>query len=246
MPVKDKSTYAIQAVENTLSILEAISEETGEFGVSQLSKRLGMQRSYIFRMLATFEKKGYVQQSKTSSQYRAGLIAFETGGRFLHQMTLLQKTKPTMEILAKNSGEAVYLAIPSDKDLLFIEMVDSTQKIRVMSLVGKRFSLGQLSAGKVIMAHNAKRDNLNRSFKSVSVEVACIDSGAIDDGVVCLAVPILNIHDLACASLCILAPDFRLSHVRIEKELLPMLKEAGEEVSAKLGHFKTQQMQMCG
>lgn len=39
----------------------------------------------------------------------------------LHQMALLQKAKPIMESLAKDSSEAVYLAIPGDKDLLFVE-----------------------------------------------------------------------------------------------------------------------------
>lgn len=246
MSGKDKSTYAIKSVGNALYILEAISKETGDFGVSHLSKKLGMSKSYVFRMLATFAQSGYVQHDDLSGRYRAGLTAYETGGRFMHQMGVLQKSKPVMEYLAKKTGEAVYLAIPEENDLLFLEMVDSEQKIRVMPLVGKRFSLDQFSAGKVILAHNASSDKLCNSLKSISAKGACVDYGAVGDGVGCLAVPIFNAQGSACASLCMLIPEFRLSTDRINKELLPLLKEAGVEVSAKLGHFKAELRQMCG
>ncbi len=246
MSGKDKSTYAIQSVGNALYILEAISRETGDFGISHLSNKLGMTKSYIFRMLATFAQRGYVQQDKASGRYRAGLMAYETGGRFLHQMGALQKSKPGMEYLAKKVGEAVYLAIPDENDLLLLEMVDSSQKIRVMPLVGKRFSLDQFSAGKVIMAHNATSEELCRSLGAISAKGYSVDYGAVGEGVGCIAVPLFDAQGSACASLCILVPEIRLSSDRINNELLPLLKEAGEEISAKLGHFKAELRQMCG
>ncbi len=245
MPVKNKSSYSIQSVGNALCILEAISEETGEFGVSHLSKKLGLSRSYIFRMLATFAQRGYVQQDEISGRYRAGLAAYETGGRFLHQMTMLQKSKPVMETLAEKVSEAVYLAIPDENDLLLVEMVDSSQKIRVMSLVGKRFSLDQFSAGKVIMAHNAKSNDLCCSLKVIVDQGAYVDFGAVGEGVGCLAVPVFNAQGSACSSLCILVPEFRLSTDRIENELLPLLKGAGDDVSAKMGHYKAGLLRRC-
>lgn len=243
---KDRSTYSIQAVENALYIMEAISEEVGDFGVSHLSKKLGMEKSYIFRVLATFEQRGYVHHVEDSGRYRAGLSAFEISGKFLHQMELLQKAKPIMESLAKEIGEAIYLAISGEKDLLFLEAVDSPQQVRVMPLVGRRFSLHQFSAGKVILAHAASKDKLSSSQQTILREGACVDHGAVDEGISSLSVPILNAQGLACASLCLLAPEFRLSHDRIEMILLPLLKNAGEELSAKLGHINAEILQTCG
>jgi len=236
--VRDRSTYAIQAVENSLRILEAISEESGDFGINLLSKQLGLNKSYVFRILATFEKKGYVQQSSSSGQYRTGLAAYETGSRLLRQMTVLQNAKPIMENLSKKFGEAVYLAIPDGKELLFLDMFDSTHKIRIMSLVGKRFSLDQFSAGKLTLNHNTKRDDQDNSWKAISAKGAGIDYGAVDEGVGCLVVPVLNAQGVACARLCILLPEFRLRSYLIEEDLLPSLKKACEEVSTKLGYLK--------
>jgi IclR family transcriptional regulator, KDG regulon repressor len=246
MSGRDKSAYVIQTVDNALYILEAISEEAGDFGVSHLSTKLGMSKSYIFRMLATFEQRGYVRKVERSGRYRAGLSAFEISGRFLHQMVLLQKAKPIMESLAKVSREAIYLAISGGNDLLFIEMVDSPQPVRVMPLVGKRFALQQFSAGKVILAQTTGRDKPSFSRQPIPETEACVDHGAVGEGIASLSVPILNGQGVVCASLCLLAPEFRMNPDQIEKDLLPLLKNSGEELSAKLGYLNAELWQRCG
>lgn len=237
---KNRATYTIQSVENALCILEAISEEPGDFGVTHLSARLGMEKSYVFRVLATFERRGYVQHVESSGRYRVGLTAYETGSRFLHQMQLLQKAKPIMEHLAKSCGEAIYLAIPGGDDLLFLEMADSLQQVRVIPLVGKRFPMQQFSAGKVILAQGGNDQQV------VPGHEACFDHGAVGEGIGSLSVPVLNANGLACASLCLLAPEFRLSHERIEETLSSLLDSAGVELSARLGYVDGKLLQLCG
>lgn len=58
---RDTSKYSIKSVENALRILRVISEESGNFSLSHLGAKLGMGKGYVFRMLATFERCGYVQ-----------------------------------------------------------------------------------------------------------------------------------------------------------------------------------------
>ena len=232
---KDRSSYAIQAVENALCLLESISEESGEFGISHLSAKLGMNKSYIFRMLATFEQRGYVQHFEDSGRYRAGLSAYETGGRFLHQMALLQKAKPIMETLAKEAGEAVYLAIPGGKEVLFLEMVDSPQQVRVIALVGRRFAMQKFSAGKVILAYRSPTEKRSPRLQAIRSAGVCIDQDALMEGVGSLSVPIFAGNGEVIGSLCVVMPNFRLNQEAINKELIPRLLVAGQSISARLG-----------
>ena len=244
MPERDRSTYVIHAVENALEVLSAISQEPGDFALTTLSARLGMDKSYVFRVLATFEHCGYVQQADSSGHYRAGLAAYETSGGFLHQSKLLQLAKPLMESLAKACDEAVYLAIAGGEDLLLIEMVDSPQQVRVMPLAGRRFALDQFSAGRVIQAY-AGPENPSASQQAIRRQEFFADHGLVGAEIGSLAVPILNAQGLACASLCILAPEFRFGPERIEQHLLPFLKDAGHELSAKLGHISNKLRHAC-
>lgn len=231
---RDRSSYAIQAVENALCLLESISEESGEFGISHLSAKLGMNKSYIFRMLATFEQRGYVQHFEDSGRYRAGLSAYETGGRFLHRMKLLQKAKPIMDSLAKETAEAVYLAIPGGKDVLFLEMVDSTQQVRVIALVGRRFPLHQSSAGKVILAFRAGSGVLSYDMKTVQSEGVCVDRDALGEGIGSLSVPLFAANGEVVGSLCMVLPGFRLNQ-ESSRDLIARLMAAGQSLSARLG-----------
>lgn len=236
---KDRSNYAIQAVENALCLLESISEETGEFGISHLSAKLGMNRSYIFRMLATFEQRGYVQHFAASGRYRAGLSAYETGGRFLHQMELLQKAKPIMETLAKETGEAVYLAIPGDNDVLFLEMVDSPQQVRVIPLVGRRFPLQHSAAGKVILAFRAEKGRRSDRLQALHREGVCADQDALGEGIGSFSVPIFAGQGEVVGSLCVVLPSFRNQESN-NSELIPRLQFAGQSISARLGFINEQ------
>ena len=237
---KDRSSYAIQAVENALCLLESISEEPGEFGISHLSAKLGMNKSYIFRMLATFEQRGYVQHFAASGRYRAGLSAYETGGRFLHQMALLQKAKPIMETLAKETGEAVYLAIPGGNEVLFLEMVDSPQQVRVIPLVGRRFPLQQFSAGKTILAFRAEKGKRTDRLQSLRSEGVCVDRDALGEGIGSLSVPIFAGNGEVVGSLCVVLPSFRLNQETDRIELIPRLQFAGQSISARLGFINEQ------
>ena len=74
MPSRDKESYSIQAVENALDVLEALSEIDDDVRISQLSEKLAMNKTSVFRLLATFENRGYVEREELSGKYRLGRI----------------------------------------------------------------------------------------------------------------------------------------------------------------------------
>lgn len=247
MPARGKDSYSIQSVENALDVLEAFCDEGDEVRISRLSERLGMNKTSVFRLLATFENRGYVEREPDSGTYRLGLSAYEIGQKFLSRMGLLRKAKPVMERLVRECNEAAYLAVRREKDVLFLDMVDTAQQVKIVSLVGRRYPLAATSAGKVILANAAGRgqgtwkqgghDALADELSAIRREGACIDRGALGEGIASAAVPLYRAGGETPGSLCFIGPDFRMSPEKIEGELLPRLKEAGEIISSKLGHL---------
>jgi DNA-binding IclR family transcriptional regulator len=241
---RDKRTYSIQAVENALTILEAFGEIDGEVRITRLSEMLEMNKSYVFRLLATFEEKGYIEKGERPGTDRLGLAAYVMGQKFLSRMGLLKKAKPVMERLARACDEAVYLAVPRNREVLMLEMVDTTQMVGTVSFVGNAYPLSKTVAGKVLLAFGADltgraEEDIPSSLKEELVAIrkkgAGIDSECIGAGAACLAVPLFNAQGKVPGSLCIVGPKFRFSHERCEGYLLPALKAAGEIISARLG-----------
>ena len=242
-----KADYAVHSVENALDLLDAICEEGGEARVSELSQRTGMSKTNVFRLLATFEGRGFVERSDDSLKYRLGLSACEMGQKILARMGVLRKARPAMSRLVRQCNESVYFVVRRNDYLLMLDMVDTTQQVKITPLVGQRFPL-TTAAGRIFLAFEGeggrKRADLQGIVALTPAEReairgcgACIDQEGFGDGVTCLAVPLLNGKGEAVAALAILGPTFRMAPARIETELLAPIREAGAAISAGLGYL---------
>ena len=75
---KPKNEYEIQTVANALRMLEVFHTES-EMGVSDLARHLDLHKNNAFRLLATLELAGYIQQSPETDLYRLGPRCLELG-----------------------------------------------------------------------------------------------------------------------------------------------------------------------
>ena len=240
-----KGDYAVHSVENALDLLDAICEEGGEARVSQLSQRTGMSKTSVFRLLATFEGRGFVERSEDSLKYRLGLSACEMGQKILARMGVLRKARPAMSRLMRQCNESVYFVVRRNDYVLMLDMVDTTQQVKIAPLVGQRYPL-TTGPGRIFLAFEGeggrKRADLAAGVALAPAEReairgcgVCIDQESFGDGVTCLVMPIFNGKGEAVAAVAILGPTFRMAPERIEDDLLPQLREAGTAISAGLG-----------
>ena len=154
---RNKADYAVHSVENALDLLDAICDEGGEARVTQLSQRLGMSKASVFRLLATFENRGFVERSEDSLKYRLGLSACEMGQKIVARMGVLRKARPTMDRLARQCNESVYYVVRRNDYLLMLDMVDSAQQVKIVALVGQRFPLATTAAGRIFLAFDGEK-----------------------------------------------------------------------------------------
>ena len=237
-------TYYIKSVNIALKILRAINDEDTNVDLAYLSKKMNMHRSHLFRFLATFVEAGFLEREEVNGKYRLSPWAYTIGNNYFSGTYLLDAAKPAMKRLASQCDEAVYLAVKCDNDVLFLDMVDTTQRVAVISLIGNRYPLSQTAAGRVVHAfHSGKRRSLTASVIT-DLGHGGIDSGdsGLGEGLASVAVPIFNANNEVPGSLCLVGPGCRFTIKRTEEELIPRLVEAGGGVSAKLGcydpHFK--------
>ncbi|PLY00923.1 MAG: IclR family transcriptional regulator [Desulfuromonas sp.] len=237
MPGRDKDTYCIQSVENALTLLEALCEEEEEVSLSRLSERLGMNKANVFRLLATFESRGYVERSQISSKYRLGPSAYEIGQKFLSRMDLLRKARSVMEQLVRECNESIYLVVPCGREVLFLYVTDSIQQVKVASLVGRRFPLESSAAGQVIRAFDVSSGAAGAgNLEAIRRAGIARDEDALGEGIASLAVPLIRGGSKVAGALVMLWPDFRVPGEGVDRQFVPALKMAGEIVSARLGY----------
>jgi len=260
MAKKEKSEYIIQAVSHALDLLEQFHDEVDELGVTELSKRLKLHKNNVFRLLATLESRNYIEQNKVTENYRLGLKTLELGQTFIKQMGLLRQSRPVLEALVKECNETTYVAILKDCHIVYLDVVETDLTVRVVPRVGARLPAYCTAAGKIQMAYMTDeelenylpakemkrytprtivdRDELKKHLKVIAEQGYAIDDEEMDVGVKCVGAPIRDYTRRIIGAVSISGPSMRFTDERLEKELIPLVMRAGEEISHKLGYHK--------
>ena len=134
---KPKSDYVIQTVDNAFRLLEAF-HDAGELGVTQLSKRLGLHKNNVFRLLATLEQGGYIEQCSENDRYRLGVRCLELGRSFARSRTLLRQARPLLESLAAEARETVHLSELRDFEVVHLDGVQPERLVLTGLRIGQR------------------------------------------------------------------------------------------------------------
>jgi DNA-binding IclR family transcriptional regulator len=255
---KEKADYVVQSVDRALDILESFDFSAEELGVTELAHKLNLHKNNVFRLLATLEVRGYIEQDRKSGNYRLGIKTFEIANVFLHHLGLRRQARPILEELVNKCDETANLAILDGSDVIYVLMHETGQTVRIVLRLGQRLPAHCTAAGKAQLAFESA-DRLQLLFKDTPLrkltentivspaalrehlrEVAkvgfALDNEEFELGVRCLAAPVRDYSHKVVASVGLSGPLSRFSMERIEKELVPLVKEAGEKISERLGY----------
>ncbi len=252
---REKTNYIIQSVSHALDVLEQFSGEGDELGVTELSKRLKLHKNNVFRLLATLEARGYIEQNKATENYRLGVCCLRLGQRFLNQMGLLRQARAVMKQLAKSTCETVFIAVMRNDTVVPLDAVEADQAVRLVSRIGDFLPLHCTAAGKIHLAaadaefvaslpeslHKftektiVDRQALMNQLKKIAENGYALDLGEHIEDVRAVAVPVRDYTRAVIGSLALSGPAYRMSQERIEKELVPLMIKAGREFSIRLG-----------
>jgi IclR family KDG regulon transcriptional repressor len=252
---REKTNYIIQSVSHALDVLEQFSGEPDELGVTELSKRLKLHKNNVFRLLATLEARGYIEQNKATENYRLGVRCLRIGQRFVMQTGLLRQARPVMHQVAKACHETSFITVMRDGSAIALDAVEAEQPVRMVSRIGDPLPLHCTAAGKMHLAFAddelraslpealqkftdktlVDRQALGQQLKKIAESGFAVDLGEHIEDVRSVAVPIRDYTRAVVGSLAVSGPAYRLSQERLEKEIVPLMLKAGRELSTRLG-----------
>lgn len=258
MVKRERSRYVVQSVSHSLDILENLTGPDDELGVTELAKRLGLHRNNIVRLLGTLETRGYIEQNRLTGNYRLGLKIFELGQSFVTHLQLVQEARPILEKIVANCNESAYLAVLQNGDVVYLDGVETTQPVRVTPRIGWRVKAYCTAVGKAQLAYKKSEEfdeiygsiplvsytektitdmvKLKSHLAGVAERGYAVDLEEFEHDVRCVGVPIRDYTREVVAGVCISGPSSRITDERIESDLIELMKEAGKELSYKLGY----------
>ncbi|NWJ48611.1 MAG: IclR family transcriptional regulator [Chloroflexi bacterium] len=262
-PENEGERHTVQSVERTFDIMEALAEFKRPVTLSELSAKVDLNISTVHRLLSTLIERGYARQDHATGRYSVGnrLVALASG--LDGGGDLQSAARPALQQLARVIGETANLSVRSGDQLVYIDQVQSDRLMRMFTRVGTSVPLYCTGSGKLFLAFGSEpaalERDLNRYLLSNRLESRTpatftdplalkkelqtirergysFDNEEMEEGVICVAAPILDRAGQIVACLSISGPTSRLgAHGHTElMEVVETIKHAAYETANRL------------
>ena len=243
----------VQSVDRALRILQILAR-SGESGVTEIAAALEVHKSTAFRLVATLEQHGLVEQVEGRGKYRLGVGLLRLAGATSARLDVVQEARPLCKQLASVTGETINLASLSGTSALYLDQVAGPSALQPHNWVGQHIPLHATSNGKVLLAWLpdgeltdllgrlpsytgrtiTSRGALRKQLDRVRADGYAVAVDELEVGLTAIAAPVRNAHGDVVCSMSVSGPTFRLAPERVE-EVVPLLVEAADELSHRLG-----------
>ena len=155
--MRERPASYSQSLERGLAILSTFEPERPLLGISDLARRLGLNRSTTHRYVGTLVALGYLQQDAGTRKYALGPRVLDLGFAALNSMELPAIARPHLQELSDETGHTVNMAILDTTEIVYVERVRSSRagqaEIDLNLHVGSRLPAYCTSMGKALLAY---------------------------------------------------------------------------------------------
>jgi IclR family transcriptional regulator, KDG regulon repressor len=236
-----------KAIDILVSVCNGISR------ISDIERTLGYNKTTIYRVLNTYEKKKLVIKNPQSRQYFPGHYLFSLLAEpFNVHRVLIHSTQVEMEKLRDRFDETIALLIPQGANRFLLNSVHTDGQVRFFAKVGMMGPLYDGIAGRVLLSQykdlelegllknidfhssnpNTPKDKkaLKSSIKKIRKQGFGTTYRARNDGTMAVSVPL---HDYSCP-VAIVTAGFAERIKEKHQLIVESLKETSEKLSLQL------------
>lgn len=247
----------MHSVDRAISVLQVLAHR-GPTTITEIAVELDLHKSTVFRLLATLEGRGLVDQNTSRGRYQLGYGVVQLAAGVTRRLDLSVASRPVCVALAEQVGDTVNIAVLDGDATVSIDQVMGSSAVTTVNWVGQRDPLHVASAGKVLLAHLSRdrraaylRGPLAR-FTAKTVTDPGELARQLDDvldqgygftleerelGLAAIAAPIRSLDGQVVAAVAVSGPT-----TRINAETIPALAAqviaAATEISQRIGQPK--------
>ena len=247
---------ATRTIARAMAVLHAFDAATPELGVTELSRRIDLDKSTVYRLLSALQQGGLIEQNPATTKYRLGFGLLRLAGLAQQNLDLPKIARPYLQELADLSEETVNLSVmTADDKIINIDGVASPHRVRNVGWIGREMPIHAVSGGKVMLAFLPEEpvdQILARGLQKVTpqtttdpgklrAELAQIRQAGygtaqeeLEEGLSAVAAPIRAHDGRVLAIISVSGPSFRLPQERLA-ELGGVTRKIADRISEKIG-----------
>ena len=248
-------SQSVRAVERALDILLCFSKDKPVLSLTEIAEQAGMNKSTIHRLLATLEKKRFITRDQTTGMYQLGFLFVELSSILLQNLDVEHWALPYLQQLSEQCGETVDLAVLNNGHVVYLQVVESTQRIKIAAAVGEQLPSFCTASGKAFLAYLPEEytrkllsqeltryteytvvtpDELMKDLRQTRERGFAISAQEYEKDIHAVAAPIMDGKGCPMAVIAIVGPSYRMPNDRMQI-LGQMIRETVDLVVQEVG-----------
>lgn len=244
-----------KALVKALAILEEIAKHRDGLSLARLSRDMDMPKPTIHRLVQPMLDHRLLQA--TDDGYRLGSQCLVLGTRFIEAVDIRHEARDVLADLVAHSGETCHLGVMDGHQVVYIEKVESAHAVRMHSRIGSTNPVHSTGLGKAMLSHASNEciadvlageleqrtpatltdpDALREDLLVCRQRGYAVDDIENEDGIRCVAAPVLDNRGEVVAGLSIAGPLHRMTPDR-SPDLGEHVRAAALELSKRIGYL---------
>lgn len=247
----------LKSLSRGLQVLHCFTPDNPSLQLTEIAAALGIPKGSAFRVIATLEELGYIQQDPTSKRYRLGVQVLALGQTCLAGLIYPDIALPHLEELAHKTRESASMAILDGNEIVYVARA-SIQRVMSSNLyVGSRLPSYCTSMGKVLLAHLGDEtrqkllantelkaythktitdpNQLRGTLEQIRLQGYAISDEELELNLKSAAAPIRNGSGAVVAAINVSMLASRVQQAELENTIIPRLLESAQAISNALG-----------
>ena len=224
--------YKVQALDRAFAVLDLLAESETALGLAQVAASLQLHKSTAHRFLMVLERHRMVERT-AGGKFRLGLRLFDFGNRAIEQYDLSERAQPHLRRLVAETEETAHLCILEGAHVIYIDKIEPARSVRMITRVGASNPVHCTSVGKAMLAflpeerlNEVLRRTRFERFTNRTISTAealkaeiektrrrgyAVDDEELEEGLRCIAVPVLDAQRMPVAAVSVSGPSFRVT-----------------------------------
>jgi DNA-binding IclR family transcriptional regulator len=141
----------VKTADRTLDIFEAFAQAKKPLSLSEIARMIDSPVSSCHGLLRTLQKSGYVYALDVRRRYYPTRRLLEMGSAIAMHDPIIEQLAPVLEKLREETGETILLGQRHDKQIIYLQVLESPQMIRYAAPIGAIKPLPSTAIGKAFL-----------------------------------------------------------------------------------------------
>lgn len=197
----------VAVLDRAFALLGAFGQDDAGLTLSELSRRTGLYKSTVLRLLAALEHGGFVRKL-ADGQYAIGPAPLRLATIYQRSFHVGPAVEPLLKQLSADTGETASFYVRHGDARIALYRWEPARSVRAAVAVGQQYALHQGASGKVLSAFS---DDRGDGLETIHERGWAASYGEREPDTASVAAPVFGVDGQVQGAIAISGPRIRLS-----------------------------------